>query len=246
VSARGSRPWPAARPAIRAQRRSAATARVGRSSLSGRTIASGCSGEASRNQRRSSPPPSRMITCRPSGPRRSVRAPPSCARSSGRAPEERSGAGWSKTIVGSISGRQNTATWSAASLGSTGKAQPPTPGEGIPCHAPGTGVGGGPSHYRFVVFLIGRVTTQEFPRKTRPIEALQVVISSQRPPIRGWWHHWSPKMRYTQRMSVGPERQIHVQRRRRGVARRALRDAEWASQQKHRLGVLWIRPQSFL
>src|SRR6516225_5785602 len=71
--------------------------------------------------------------------------------------------------VGSTSGRQNTATRSAASLGSTGKAQPPTPGEGIPCHAPGTGVGGGPSHHRFVVFLIGRVTAQEFPRKTRPI-----------------------------------------------------------------------------
>src|SRR5262249_13017144 len=80
---------------------------------------------------------------------------------------------------------------SAASLGSTGKGQPPTPGGGIPCHAPGTGVGGGPSHHHFVVFLIGRVTAQEFPRETRPIEALQVVMSGQRPPIGGWWHSWS-------------------------------------------------------
>ena len=55
-----------------------------------------------------------------------------------------------------------------------------------------------------------------------------------------------PKMRYAQRMSVGPERQIHVQRRRGGVARRTSRDAVWASQQKQRLGVLQIRPQSFL
>ncbi len=250
VSARGSRPWPtAARPPIRPHRRSAASARVGRSSLSGMTIASGWSGEASRSQRRRPAPPSRMITYRLSGPTCSARAPPSCARSSGWAPGKPSGAGWSRTIVGSISSRQNTATRSAASLGSTGKAQPPTPGEGISCHAPGTGVGGGPSHHRFVVFLIGRVTAQEFPRETRPIEALQVVMSGQRrqrPPIEGRWHHWSPKMRYTQRMSVGPERQICVQWRRGGVARRASRDAAWASQQKHRLGVLRIRPQSFL
>jgi hypothetical protein len=55
-----------------------------------------------------------------------------------------------------------------------------------------------------------------------------------------------PKMRYAQRMSVDPERQIHVQGRRGGVARRTSRDAVWASQQKQRLGVLQIRPQSFL
>jgi hypothetical protein len=210
-------------------------------------IASGWFGIASRRQRRSSPTSCRTMTYRPSRPTRSARAAPSCARSSGRAPKKLSGAGWSRTIVGSISGRQNTATRSAASLGSTGKAQPPTPGEGIPCHAPGTGVGGGPSHHRFVVFLIGRVTAQEFPRETRPIEALQVVMSSQRPPIGGWWHRWSPpKIRYTQRMSVGPEWQLHVQRRCGGVARRASPDAAWASQQKRRFGVSPIRPESFL
>jgi hypothetical protein len=55
-----------------------------------------------------------------------------------------------------------------------------------------------------------------------------------------------PKMRYAQRMSVGPERQIHVRGRRGGVAHRTSRDAVWVSQQKHRSGVLQIRPQSFL
>jgi hypothetical protein len=55
-----------------------------------------------------------------------------------------------------------------------------------------------------------------------------------------------PKMRYTQRMSIGPERQIYVQRRRGGVARRTSRDAVWASQQKHRLGVSQNRPESLL
>ena len=55
-----------------------------------------------------------------------------------------------------------------------------------------------------------------------------------------------PRCITRKKMSVGPERQIHVQGRRGGVARRTSRDAVWASQQKQRSGVLQIRPQSFL
>lgn len=185
VSGRGSRLRSAVRPTVRAHNRSAAIARMGRSSSRGMTMASGWSGRKSASRSRSSPPSPRMIACRPSKPPYSATSVPRLAGSIGRAPIKLAGAGARRTMVGSTSARQKIVVWWAGSRGSTGKAEPPTPDEGIPLGSLGGGVGGGLTRDRVVVFLIGRVAAQEFPRETGPIELTQVVVSAQRPPVGG-------------------------------------------------------------
>jgi hypothetical protein len=204
VSERGSQPLPVARLLIRPQSRNAASARVGRSSSSGRTTASAAFRQPSCSQRRNTPTSFRTITSCPSCPGRSETSPPSCATSKRRALKKRFGAGSSRTMVGSTSGRQNTAAWSADSLGSTGKREPPTPGEGFARHAPGTGVGGGSSNNRFVVLLIARIASQEFPRETGTIKLLEVVTFNRRTPVEDNRHRLAPKIHCMQRMPVQP------------------------------------------
>src|SRR5262249_10744307 len=121
-----------------------------------------------------------MITCRPSGPARSLTSP-SSAKSIARAPMKLVVEGARGTTVGSAFARQNTVAWSAESFGSTAKGKPPTPDEGIPGAALEAGVGGILAHDSLVVFLISRITAQELPRKTGPIEVLQVVASPDAP-----------------------------------------------------------------
>lgn len=101
--------------------------------------------------------------------------------------------GTSGITVGKTSGRQNTATCAAVSCGSTAKGQPPTPNEALGRTGLRVGVGGSLTHYCVVIFLIGSVTTQEFPGESGPIETCQILIPRDRPPVCGRWHCETPQ-----------------------------------------------------
>src|SRR5262245_2948636 len=163
-----------------------------------------------------------MITCRPSGPARSLTSP-SSAKSIARAPVKLVGEGARGTTVGSALARQNTVAGSAESFGSTAKGKPPTPDEGIPGAALEAGVGGVLAHDSLVVFLISRITAQELPRKAGPIKVLQVVASPDAP-VGTSRHLSSPKT-----LAALPWRRIQRMRANLGVVRSASGDARWAS-----------------